>query len=110
MTSNEPDACDAFINFKKTVNFFGFELKLEEADNVEELYECRIYSEVIWQYYEGSNYHFEELFNQQNQNLFRKFWSDLDCYQFETMDNYELGGCWKRHFRMFSVLQFSLQM
>ena len=91
MTSNEPDACDAFINFKKPVNFFGFELKLEEADNVEELYECRIYSEVIWQYYEGSNYHFEELFNQQNQNLFRKFWSDLDCYHFETMDNYELG-------------------
>ncbi|CBY12240.1 unnamed protein product [Oikopleura dioica] len=66
-------------------------LKLEEADNVEELYECRIYSEVIWQYYEGSNDHFEELFNQQNKNLFRNFWSDLDCYQFETIDNYELG-------------------
>ena len=35
--------------------------------------------------------HLEGLFKDQSRGLIRNFWSDLDCYLFETMDNYEFG-------------------
>ena len=104
MASNDPDGCDAFLSFKNPVKFFGLELKIEEVDNIEELYECRVYSsvEVMSPYLkEGRakrsyssttrSEHLEGLFNEERRGLIRNFWSDLDCYHFDTMDNYELG-------------------